>query len=118
MLARLAGIACFVVVAATAQAQQSPPPDLNPVQIEGRAIFSRSCTICHLPPQLGAATFGPRLSKATLDGDEAILRQVISNGMPHMPAFRHMYQPAQIDAIIAYLKTVPAPAPAAPNAAR
>ncbi|MEI6100123.1 MAG: cytochrome c [Alphaproteobacteria bacterium] len=118
MMVRVASLLFTVALSSIAQAQQKAPPDLTPVQAEGRAIFSKSCTICHLPPQLGAGTFGPQLSKASLDGDVSVLREVISNGMPHMPGFKHMYQPAQIDSVIAYLKTVPAPAPAAPGAAR
>ncbi len=117
-MARIANCVFFVSMASAAQAQQFSIPDLTPVETQGRAIFSRSCTICHLSQQLGTGTFGPQLSKATLDGDASVLREVISNGMPHMPGFKHMYQPAQIDSIIAYLKTVPAPAPVSPNAAR
>ena len=118
MMVRVASMLFTVALSSIAQAQQKAPPDLTPVQAEGRAIFSKSCTICHLPPQLGAGTFGPQLSKASLDGDASVLREVISTGMPHMPGFKHMYQPAQIASVIAYLKTVPAPAPAAPGAAR
>ena len=118
MVDRLASFAFVVLVASAAQAQQPPLPELPPMEAQGRAIFSKSCSICHLPQQLGTGTFGPQLNKASLDGDASVLREVISNGMPHMPGFKHMYQPAQIDSIIAYLKTVPAPAPAAPNAAR
>ena len=36
------------------------------------------------------------------------MREVISNGTPRMPGFKHHFEPAQIDAIVAYLKTVPA----------
>ena len=117
-MTRVASFLFVLSLATAAQAQQPSLPQLDSVQAQGRAIFSKSCNICHLPPQLGAGTFGPRLSKASLDGDASVLREVISNGMPHMPGFKHMYQPAQIDSVIAYLKTVPAPAPAAPNAAR
>ena len=38
------------------------------------------------------------------------MRDVISNGTPNMPAFKYHFEPDQIDAIIAYLKTLPAPA--------
>lgn len=113
MFARLATVTIFLFAPLLAQAQQAPLPQLNPEQTEGRAIFSKSCTICHLPLQYDAPTFGPRLSQASLDGNQEVLRGVISNGMPHMPGFKHMYTQAQIDSIIAYLKTVPAPAPAA-----
>jgi mono/diheme cytochrome c family protein len=113
MFARLAGFALIIVAATGAQAQQPPLPQLNPDATAGRAIFSKSCTVCHLPLQIGAPTYGPLLSRATLDGDQQILRGVISNGMPHMPGFRHMYSQEQIDSIIAYLKTVSVQAPAA-----
>ena len=115
MFARLASFALFALAASGAGAQQAPLPKLDPAETEGRAIFSKSCTICHLPLQIGAPTYGPKLTKASLDGDQDVLRGVISNGMPHMPGFKHMYTQAQIDSIIAYLKTVPAETRAAPS---
>jgi len=118
MMVRVASLLFTVALSSIAQAQQKAPPDLTPVQAEGRAIFSKSCTICHLPLQYEAPTFGPRLNQASLDGNQEVLRGVISNGMPHMPGFKHMYTQAQIDSIIAYLKTVPAPAPAAATQTR
>jgi len=42
---------------------------------------------------------------------------VIANGTPRMPGFRYDLKPAEIDAIIAYIKTIPAPA-AAPTAGK
>ncbi len=39
------------------------------------------------------------------------MRQVISDGTPRMPGFKHHFQPTQIDAIVAYLKTIPASTP-------
>ena len=107
-------LSLFLALPQYAAAQQMSLPALDPVATEGRALFSRSCSICHLPPQFGAATFGPKLNQASLGGDAAIFKQVISEGMPHMPAFKHMYSSAQIDSIIAYLKTVPAAAAALP----
>jgi mono/diheme cytochrome c family protein len=44
------------------------------------------------------------------------MRQVIMDGTPRMPGFKLQFEPAQIDAVIAYLKTVPAPPPAPPPA--
>ena len=52
MMVRVASLLFTVALSSIAQAQQKAPPDLTPVQAEGRAIFSKSCTICHLPPQL------------------------------------------------------------------
>jgi len=42
-----------------------------------------------------------------------VMREVISNGTPRMPGFKYHFEPDQIEAIVAYLKTVPAPAAAA-----
>jgi mono/diheme cytochrome c family protein len=46
------------------------------------------------------------------------MREVISNGTPRMPGFKIHFQPAEIDAIVAYLKTVPSPSAPAPAPAR
>ena len=43
------------------------------------------------------------------------MREYILNGTPRMPSFKAYLKPADIDAIIAYVRTVPVPnaAPAA-----
>jgi mono/diheme cytochrome c family protein len=41
------------------------------------------------------------------------MKEYISNGTPRMPGFRYNFEPEQISAIVAYLKTVPPAAPAA-----
>ena len=50
----------------------------------------------------------------TLGGDADAMRQFISNGSPRMPGFKYSLKPAEIDAIVAYIKTIPAPANTAP----
>lgn len=114
MKLRLICIALFLGASGPALAQQASGPKLDARQAEGQATFVKSCSICHLPPQFGAGTYGPGLNQTSLSGNESVMRQVISDGTPRMPAFKHMYQPAQIDAVVAYLKTVPAPPPAPP----
>ena len=83
------------------------------MQRRGRQVFAQSCGVCHLPPAINARTFGPVLSKDTAGGNDEVIRGVISEGTPRMPAFKHYLERPEIDAIIAYLKTVPTP-PAAP----
>ena len=83
---------------------------LNDTQKLGRQVFAQSCGVCHLPPAINARTFGPGLSKDTAGGSDEIIRGVISEGTPRMPGFKHYLQRGEIDAIIAYLKTVPATA--------
>ena len=94
-----------------APAQQAATDDtLNETQTTGRRVFAQSCGVCHLPPQINARTYGPALSKDTGGGNDDVIRGVISDGTPRMPGFKHYLDRGEIDAIIAYLKTVPATA--------
>jgi mono/diheme cytochrome c family protein len=99
--------ACALSVAA--QTTSAVAEDLDATQQLGRQLFGQSCAVCHLKQQLGAATYGPPLSKASLGGQDEVTREVIANGTPRMPAFKYHFEPAQIDAIVRYLKTVAAP---------
>jgi mono/diheme cytochrome c family protein len=51
--------------------------------------------------------FGPELSKDSSGGKEEYIREIISNGSARMPGFKYTYNPEQIAAIAAYLKTLP-----------
>jgi mono/diheme cytochrome c family protein len=82
---------------------------LNDQQRLGQTLFTQSCGVCHLKPQITANTFGPTLSKESAGGSEDVMRETITNGTPRMPGFKLLFEPAQINAIVAYLKTVPAP---------
>ena len=103
----------LAAVAPTAHAQQSAlrETQLSETQLLGRQVFAQSCGICHLQPSLGVKTYGPLLNKATAAGNDEVMRAFIVNGTDRMPAFKHYLKPAEIDAIIAYVKTVPAPVP-------
>jgi mono/diheme cytochrome c family protein len=98
--------------APTVSAQQAAD-NLNEQQRLGRQVLGQSCGVCHLPPSRGARTYGPVLSKTSGGGDDALVRKVILEGTPRMPAFKYFLQPTEIDAIIAFIRTVPTPAPAA-----
>jgi mono/diheme cytochrome c family protein len=80
---------------------------LDETQLHGRQIFAQSCGICHLQPSLGVKTYGPPLNKAAAGGNDEVMRAFIVNGTERMPAFKHYLKPSEIDAIIAYLRTVP-----------
>jgi len=95
-------------------AAQSDPSALNEKELAGMRLFNQSCRVCHTKPLLTAGQYGPVLSKESLGGDEAALDDFIANGAPRMPGFKTTYSGAQIDAIVAYLKTVP-PQGAAPK---
>lgn len=99
-------------------AAQPAGDHLTDIQRTGRQIFAQSCGLCHLPPAINARTFGPVLSQATASGNDEVIRGVISDGTPRMPGFKYYLERPQIDAIIAYLKTVPEPAPTPAPAAQ
>ena len=100
----------FVLAAWPGYAFAQPAANLTDTQLHGRQLFAQSCGICHLPPESGAKTFGPPLNKAAGGGDDDIMREYILNGTPRMPSFKAYLKPADIDAIISYVRTVPVPA--------
>ncbi len=88
---------------------------LDDKQLTGMRLFNQSCRVCHVKPQVTSPQYAPVLSRESLGGQEDVMREVIGNGTPRMPGFKVHFQAADIDAIVAYLKTVPpqgAPAPA------
>ena len=80
---------------------------LNAQQQLGRRLFEQSCGICHTRPTLISGMYGPELSRLNLGGQEELLRMFISNGTERMPGFKYTYNPEQIAAIAAYIKTLP-----------
>jgi mono/diheme cytochrome c family protein len=112
-----AGLVCLMLAASmqAAAAQPFPAGDaLTPKQLQGRNFFNQSCLVCHVKLQTTSpAKYGPDLSKDALGGQEAVMREVISNGTPNMPGFKYHFEPDQIDAIVAYLKALPGPPRAA-----
>ena len=81
---------------------------LNETQTLGRRLFEQSCGICHTRPLLTARVmYGPELSRDTAGGNEEIVRGLITDGTPRMPAFKYMFDQKEIAAIAAYLKVLP-----------
>ncbi len=105
----------LLAVSTPAAYAQSTGGDLNATQLLGRQVFAQSCGVCHLQPALGVKTYGPALNKAAAAGNDEVMRVFIVNGSERMPAFKYYLSPAEIDAIIAYVRTVPAPAVRAAN---
>jgi len=84
----------------------------------GLRLFNQSCRVCHTKPTLLSGLYGPALSMNTLGGNADAIRAFISNGTARMPGFKYDFTPAQIDAIVAYVKTRPVTAQAAPAPAK
>jgi mono/diheme cytochrome c family protein len=103
------GVGIILLLLALPAGVSAQPSALNEQQRLGQTLFTQSCGVCHLKPQITANTYGPPLSKDSAGGREDVMRETITNGTPRMPGFKLLFEPAQIDAIVAYLKTVPAP---------
>ena len=88
-------------------AAQPSEPTLDAKQLEGMRHFNQACRVCHTKPQMTSPQYAPVLNGATLGGSEGAMRAYIANGTERMPGFRYHFKPAEIDAIVSYLKTVP-----------
>jgi|SRR5215475_657270 len=112
----LRGFLAAASVVASASGVLAQDAAFNGTQREGLRLFSQSCGVCHTVVQQRTRQYGPVLSRETLGGDEELIREYISNGTPRMPGFRYYFEPAQIDDIVQYIKTIPPQA--APAGAR
>lgn len=99
----------LLAASAPAAWAQQPGGALTERQLHGRQLLAQSCGVCHLPASLNARTYGPLLNKASANANNEIMRTFIMEGTPRMPGFKHYFKPADVDAIIDYVRTVPAP---------
>lgn len=92
------------------------PLPLTEAELQGRQHVARRCANCHRGTTQAP---GPVLSRQTVERiGEASIREKVRKGSPAMPGFEYTLQPAQIDQIVAFLKTAaPARAPAGATAA-
>ena len=97
----------FPLTARAQQAAQATP--LNDTQKLGQRIFEQRCGICHAPARGAFVMYGPYLSKNLINGSEDAIKEMIRTGTSKMPGFKYGLKPAEIDAIVEYLKTVPKP---------
>jgi len=78
----------------------------------GEAIFYQRCSLCHLPRIRKPATTpgpAPSLTGILKDADrskEEAVRDHIMTGSDKMPGWQYSLKPAQMDDLIAYLKTL------------
>jgi mono/diheme cytochrome c family protein len=115
---RIAWFGLLLLATGQGASAQQPTDNLNDEQKLGRQVFAQSCGVCHLPPSLGAKTYGPALNKEAAGGDNDVMREFVENGTPRMPAFKYYLKPQEIDAIISYVRTVPVQATTASAAPR
>jgi mono/diheme cytochrome c family protein len=86
---------------------------LNPIQAIGRNVFDANCARCHEPyssrglhgPSLHNVYKKEYLPSGTPANDDRIT-EVIVRGRAKMPAFGNSLSDSQLDALLAYLKTL------------
>ena len=83
--------------------------DLTGRELEGMRHFNQSCRVCHTKPQMTSPQYAPVLSRVSVGASEEAMKVFIANGTPKMPGFKYHFKPAEIDAIVAYLKSIPQP---------
>ena len=118
VLASSTFVICLVTIIALAgfspaiAQQSSSGAVLSPTQLTGKKLFLQRCSVCHLPPlnvpqNPDPKPFGPLLNDFVRGADkENLARNIILKGTARMPGFQHGLKPRQIDALIAYLKTL------------
>jgi mono/diheme cytochrome c family protein len=94
-------------------AQSPPRRDLNEQQIRGEGLFLQRCSLCHLSQAQrllpNAKPLGPSLISLLRDAGparERAVREIILKGGPQMPGFQHGLTQANMDDLIAYLRTL------------
>jgi mono/diheme cytochrome c family protein len=86
---------------------------LNPAQAMGRNVFDANCARCH-EPYSSRGLHGPSLHNlykkeylpSGMPANDDRITEVIERGRVKMPAFGNTLSSAQIDALLAYLKTL------------
>jgi mono/diheme cytochrome c family protein len=107
---RVAAMMVFVLVPlAWGWSLDASAQGLDDQQTLGMGLFNQHCRVCHTKPLLTSGQYGPVLSKNSLSGEDRALHDFIANGTSRMPGFKYSFKPAEIDAIVAFLKTVSTP---------
>ena len=102
----------FSLIPLTLSGQESSAKagELDKTQTLGRRIFQQHCGICHTQTTASPMYDETVLCKDLVAGNEEAFHAYIQNGSKRMPGFKYGLTPAEIDAIVEYLKTVPKPA--------
>jgi mono/diheme cytochrome c family protein len=102
----------LLLLAGCLPAARADEPALNRPLTEteqrGQVLFDRHCASCHpRTPVPGAVA--PTVSRESQGGQAELMADIIRKGTPRMPGFANRLGDPEVDAIVEYLKTVPAP---------
>jgi len=88
-------------------AQNLTDKSLSASEKSGQKLFLQRCALCHAGYAPLYRTYGPPLDKEIVaDRGEKTVRAKIMDGSVAMPGWKYSLKPADVDNIIAYLKTV------------
>ena len=80
------------------------PPALSETELEGRRLVVQRCAYCH---DQGTRAMAPWLDLERIRAvGEETFREKILTGSRRMPGWQYALEPAQVDDIMAFLKTV------------
>lgn len=112
MICRIVGLTvllCLLSLPGIAQ-RDEPRTPLSDTQILGRRLFQQRCAVCHTPVMVISRPYGPLLDRTRVQGREDTVRALIREGATGlMPGFKYGLEGREINAIIAFLKTVEPP---------
>jgi mono/diheme cytochrome c family protein len=77
----------------------------------GKQLYAENCQLCHQPNREGMPPMIPSLTGIVAKIGGSHIRKTITNGIPTakppMPSFGSKLSPADVDNLIAFLKTRP-----------
>jgi len=105
----LAALALAGAVSTLAACAEEPPEVTidDPVLVEGRDIYGRSCASCH--GSAGGGGVGSKLSEGAVNGaypDVADQIDLVNSGRNAMPAYSDLLTAEQIEAVVRYTREV------------
>jgi mono/diheme cytochrome c family protein len=74
----------------------------EPKPTGGAALYNQHCVKCHGAGGKGVENFTPDLAKAASKGQWL---EIINNGKDTMPGFKDSLKPAQVQAVLAHIKS-------------
>ena len=101
-LSPLSIASCSLLLALTAAAAQTPPPD---ARLTDNPIFQKDCAKCHGKTAEGRHFGGPSLITDQVTSAPADdLRNIITNGKHHMPKYAGKLTPEEINTLVDQIK--------------
>lgn len=101
-LSPLSIAACSFLLALTAAAAQTPPPDAKLID---NPVFQKDCAKCHGKTAEGRHFGGPSLIADQVTSAPADdLRNIITNGKHHMPKYSGKLTPEEINTLVDQIK--------------